>query len=311
MAHIQSRARDMGFLRLGGLFGAIAFALVAGGCAQVGVPDMAGLMASAPHGQSGAPGASPVANAEQGLREATAYWGQKFQSNPSDLDSAINYAMNLKAMGRKRQALAVLQRSSVFHGDSRRLASEYGRLALSLGQVTVAEKVLALADDPADPDWRVLSARGAVLAKKGQYSAAIPYFTRALDYGPNQPSVLNNLALAHAMNGDPQQAEQILRTAAAQTGSSKKIRQNLALVLGLQGKYDEATQVSAQDVSRAQANADTRVIRRVVRLEPKAAPAPMPAASTQIAGALKPSTNTADTSADGWGSQVTVSSAQQ
>ena len=50
---------------------------------------------------------------------------------------------------------------------------------------------------------------------------------------------MNNLAMAHAANGDPAKAEEILRKAAA-TSNDPKIKQNLALVLGLQGKHDEA-----------------------------------------------------------------------
>src|SRR4029077_8367910 len=72
------------------------------------------------------------------LVKATEWWGQKYAENPRDLDAALSYARNLKAMGEKQRALAVLQQASIFHGEDHKLAGEYGRLALDLDQVNVA-----------------------------------------------------------------------------------------------------------------------------------------------------------------------------
>ena len=82
--------------------------------------------------------------------------------------------------------------------------------------MSVAQKLLEQADDPTNPDWRVISARGTVLAKQGSYRDAIPLYERALALAPDQASVLNNLALAHAMEGHPDKAEPLLKRAAAQ-----------------------------------------------------------------------------------------------
>ena len=86
----------------------------------------------------------------------------------------------------------------------------------------------------------MISARGTVLAKQSQYREAIAFYERALVLAPEQPSVLNNLALAYAMEGNADKAEPLLKRAAAAGGHEARVNQNLALVLGLQGKYDEA-----------------------------------------------------------------------
>jgi Flp pilus assembly protein TadD len=210
---------------------------------------------------------------------ATDYWGKAYAKSPRELEPALNYARNLKAMGEKRRALAVLQQASLYHGQSRELAGEYGRLALDLDQVKVAKQLLAIADDPGQPDWRVISARGAVLAKEGNYDEAIPFFEKALALSPDQPSVLSNLALAQAMNGQPGKAESLLRQAAATDGNSPRIRQNLALVLGLQGKYDEAKLVAARDMPMTNAAENAEFLQQVTKLDPKSVPNsdPMPA----------------------------------
>jgi Flp pilus assembly protein TadD len=43
-----------------------------------------------------------------------------------------------------------------------------------------------------------------------------------------------------------------------------RMRQNLALVLALQGKYDEAERISARDLSPADAAANVASIRRMI-----------------------------------------------
>ncbi len=251
-----------------GLFG-LAACLLAGGCAQLptpGVPDALALN-SAPQDAKVAP------RTRSELEKATQYWGKQYAETPRDLKIALNFARNLKAMGEKQRALAVLQQASIFHGDSRELAGEYGRLALDLDQVGLAGRLLAAADDPVNPDWRLISARGTALAKQGKYSEAIPFYERALSLSHDQPSVLSNLALATAMGGDPERAETLLRRAEAADSASPKIRQNLALVLGLQGKYNEGKLLASRDLSSESAAENTAFLRQVVKLDPKEMPA--------------------------------------
>ncbi len=207
------------------------------------------------------------------LQKATVYWGQEFAKAPNQLQPALNYARNLKALGQKRQALSVLQRASSVHGTDAELAGEYGRLALDLDQVSVANRLLEVADSATKPDWRVISARGTVLAKQGQYKQAIPFYERALALEKNQPGVVNNLAMAHAMSGDPKKAEELLRQASDGPNTAPKIRQNLALVLGLQGRYDESKVASVADLPSDAAAANAEYIRSIVKLPPKTGPA--------------------------------------
>ncbi len=216
------------------------------------------------------------------LERAIEYWGKQHTKSPRDLKAALSYARNLKAAGQKDRAIAVLQAASIYHGADRELASEYGRLALDMGQTGLAQKLLEAADDPAKPDWRVISARGTVLAKQNNYKQAIPLYEHALRLSPGQPSVLNNLAMAHAASGEAPRAEGLLRQAAEKPDGGPKVRLNLALVLGLQGKYDEARNVSAQDIPAENAVADVDYVRQMVRL------APQDAAPAVLAGAKSP-----------------------
>lgn len=213
----------------------------------------------------------------EALMKATEYWRKEFQKKPKDKNAALSYARNLKAMGQKQQALSVLQHASSLHSTNKEIAGEYGRLALDLDQVSVAERLLGVADDPTKPDWRIISARGTVMAKKGQFNAALPFYKRALSLAPGEPSVLNNLALTHMMGGDAKSAETLLRQAIAKGGPhTTKARQNLALTLGVQGKYNEATSVGSSVLPKAHASANANYLKKLVRLAAVDTPAPIP-----------------------------------
>ncbi|WP_072395070.1 tetratricopeptide repeat protein [Hyphomicrobium sp. CS1GBMeth3] len=260
-------------VRRRGLIVAVTVSLLLGACAQAGSDDSSGLFSAL----SPEPSKEDVKQAAPSdPAAATEYWGKIYAKNPRDLDAALAYAQNLKATGQKREALAVLQQASLIHGTNRDLAADYGRLALELDQVSVAKKLLEIADDPANPDWRIVLARGTALAKEGSYRDAIGFYERAQALNPEHPSVLNNLALAYTMSGEPDRGEQLLRRASVAGAENAKVRQNLALVLGLQGKYDEATQVASVDLPAEDAQANTALLRKMVNVDPKAAPAAAP-----------------------------------
>ena len=68
-------------------------------------------------------------------------------------------------------------------------------------------------------------------------------FERAHSLAPANPTVLNNLAMAHAGSGNLQKAESLLRQAAQNPMAKGKVNKNLALVLDLQGRKAEADAV--------------------------------------------------------------------
>jgi Flp pilus assembly protein TadD len=220
---------------------------------------------------TGATGDATPSSPQSELQKATVYWGNEYAKKPTELRPALNYAKNLKALGEKEKALSVLQQASILHGNDQELAGEYGRLALDMDQVGVANQMLAMADDPTKPDWHVVSARGTVLAKQGKYSDAVPFYERALTLSPNNPTVMNNLAMAYAMTGDAKKAEQILRQAMAAPGATPKVRENLALVLGLQGRYDESKAVASGVLNSDTASANAAYLKQMVKLEPTTA----------------------------------------
>jgi Flp pilus assembly protein TadD len=124
--------------------------------------------------------------------------------------------------------------------------------------------VVRTADSPTNPDWRLLSAEGAILDQLGNSAEARTIYQTALRIAPDEPSILNNLGLSYMLTNDLPNAEATLRHAAANPRADSRIRQNLALALGLEGKFAEAEQVARTELSPGQAEANVAYLKAML-----------------------------------------------
>ena len=74
----------------------------------------------------------------------------------------------------------------------------------------------------------------------GRYEEARQYYANALNIAPDEPSVLSNLGLSYLLSKDLPKAEETLRRAHGRNEKDARVRMNLAVVLGLEGKQTEA-----------------------------------------------------------------------
>jgi Flp pilus assembly protein TadD len=178
----------------------------------------------------------------------------------------LAYAKALRAKGAKTEALAALEAPARATPGDRRVALERGLLTLELGDAAKAEPLLKSALDPKSPDWRVHSALGTALASRGKHAEAREQFGKALALAPNHPSILNNLALSHALDGRAGDAEKVLRKAvpvAKATPNAEKVQQNLALALALGGKYREARTAAEGTLPAAKAGENVAYVQQL------------------------------------------------
>jgi Flp pilus assembly protein TadD len=210
-----------------------------------------------------APAERPVAAAQRSppAQVDVAPLAAVHKANPADATAALAYARALRDAGSTPQAAAVLDRASTLRPADRRLLLERGLLALDLGEPAKAETLLRQAHDAKAPNWRLHSALGAALASRGKQQEAQVQFAKALALAPDHPSILNNLALSYVLDGKAEEAEKLLRKAHRAASKSApelgKVQQNLALVLGLRGKFEESRTMAAAALPslKAQANA--------------------------------------------------------
>lgn len=176
-------------------------------------------------------------------------WAAKWQKNPSDSSIAIKYAGSLRALGYTKKAVQVLQQASLTSPNNQSVIAEYGKALSNNGQLEQALINLNRAQTLGNPDWRIYSAQGITLDKMARYARARQYYKSALNLSPNQAIVLNNIGLSYALDGNLKNAETYLRRAVAAQGSQPKMQRNLALVLGLSGKFSQSAKASNKVLS--------------------------------------------------------------
>jgi Flp pilus assembly protein TadD len=202
-------------------------------------------------------------NTDPNAPGATAQWASAYAKSPQDPRMALGYARALKAIGSRDQALEVLKVSYQTNPNGE-VAAELGRLALDMGRLDIAKATLQVAEAQGVRDWKTLSAQGTLRAKQGNHAEAQQYYLAALQLQPDAVSVINNLALSYALDNKVDRAEELLRKAVETGHEDKRVRQNLALVLGLEGKYTEARQLAAIDLPEADAKANMAYLRNML-----------------------------------------------
>ncbi len=202
-------------------------------------------------------------------REYAQVWGARYHSNPSDAKAAMAYAQALRATDQRAQAVAVLRQAAMRNPNDMPLLGAYGRALADAGDYQDALNALGRAHTPDNPDWRILNAQGAVLDQMGRHAEAQRYYSSALKIVPNEPSVLSNLGLSYALEKHLRRAELTLRRAVAQPHARPKVRQNLALVVGLEGRFAEAEKIARADLPPDEAEANVAYLRQMIARQKK------------------------------------------
>lgn len=217
--------------------------------------------ASASAGAPGAaaPGPVPSFRRTQGL-------AQEWTAHPGDEKIGLAYAENLGAMGQVDLQADVLKQIALAHPTDSALQAKLGKQLLASGRPGEAISMLTRAASLPGADWKTHSALGSALDQQGQYEQARGEYQKALALSPNELSVQNNLGMSYALQGQLPQAEKTLRLAANGTNAEKlpRIRQNLALVVGLQGRFDEARTIASQDLPPDQVEANLAYLQQML-----------------------------------------------
>jgi Flp pilus assembly protein TadD len=209
---------------------------------------------------TGSLGEKPEASRAVDLRREVELSRDRFRANPKDADAALQYGKALRAAGQRAQAVALLEQATIAHPGNKALLAGYGRALVDNGNFQQAFDVLSSAHTPDDPDWRILSAQGTALDQLGRHDEARQYYASALKIVPEEPSVLSNLGLSYVLSKDLPKAEETLRRADA----DPRVRLNLALVVGLQGRLAGAESIVKADRPAEEGAANVVYLRRLL-----------------------------------------------
>jgi Flp pilus assembly protein TadD len=188
----------------------------------------------------------------------------RYKARPRDKVTIIYYAAALRAAGQPEQAATVLEAGLAIYKKDVDLKVAYAKALAAAGRFDQASNVIDDSIDPTAPDWNALLVKGAILDQSGRNEQARQVYKQALLIAPNEASLEANMGLSYAMTNELTQAEAHLRKAVAMRGANSQIRQNLALVVCLQGRFSECEAMFAKELPPDQVEANMAYVRALL-----------------------------------------------
>ncbi len=217
----------------------------------------------------------------------SAFFADQYDHDPTNVQMGLYLSNALRGLGRYAEAADTAHRALLFAPDNVDILIAAARAHIDDDNAFYAVDPLQHALTLKPNDWQLYSLLGVAYDQIKREDDAQTAWATALKLSPNNPAVLTNIAMSKVTQGDFAGAEPLLRTAVAQKDSTLQIRQNLALVLGLEGKMDEAERLLRQDLPPDQADANLAWLQANLQTH-------QPAATTASA-------STTDDSAHTWG----------
>nr|WP_070961513.1 hypothetical protein [Hyphomonas sp. Mor2] len=192
------------------------------------------------------------------------FWANEYQKDATDLDSTVAFMRALRRIGSHDRVLEIASASLPMHPQSHEIYLELGRSYLSANKPReAAQAFVRSADFAPATEAAPLAGLGLAFDRLENHTQAQEAYELALQRQPGRVSTLSNYGLSLALTGQLHQAEIALREAVEQPGADVRVRQNLALILGLQGRFDEMVAVDPTAPTRS-VEANQAVLRQMV-----------------------------------------------
>ena len=213
-----------------------------------------------------------------------AFFARQFEHDATNAKLGLYLSNAQRAMGRYDDAAATAHTVLLFAPDNTDVLLAAARAHIEGGNGFYAIDLLKRLNGLKSNDWEAWSLLGVAYDQTKRPDDALAAWQTALKLSPNNPAVLTNMAMAHVAAGDFAGAEPMLRTAVAQKDVTFQERQDLALVLGLEGKMPEAEKLLRQDLPPEVAEANLAWLQNSLQSHAAATPgAAMPVATTPVA----------------------------
>ncbi|MFN4025713.1 MAG: tetratricopeptide repeat protein [Hyphomonas sp.] len=193
------------------------------------------------------------------------FWSREYQKDPTDAAVTLEFSDALRGIGSHARAAEVLSTTLVVHPGNTDIMMALGRLHMAGGDhpaaLRVFDRAAATSPDRADT-WASL---GTAFDQLQQHAQAQAAYQRALMLEPQRTTTLTNYGLSLLLSGDLKGAEAQLRTAAANPDANARVHENLALVLGLQGRFEEMKEVSRAAAPASVSEQNAALVRALVQ----------------------------------------------
>jgi Flp pilus assembly protein TadD len=215
-----------------------------------------------------------------------AFFETQFDHDPTNAALGLDLSNAERTLGRYQEAADTAHAVLLFAPNNTDALLAAARAHISGNNAFYAIEPLKQLSALKPNDWQAWSLLGVAYDQTKRPADAQVAWQTALKLSPNNPAVLTNLAMARLSADDLAGAEPLMRLAVAQKASTLQERQDLALVLGLEGKLPEAEQLMRQDLPPEVADANMAWLQQnLQRHAQPAAATPTPVATTAPADA--------------------------
>lgn len=193
------------------------------------------------------------------------FWAKEHAKNPSDLNTAITFAESLRQIGSEDRAIEVASETAIIHPRNADLLMIIGRSLITKQDFLSSAQAFRRAAEFDPTRAAAFAALGTSFDRLDRHLDAQAAYEKALRLEPNRTSTLTNYGLSLALNGDLVAAETQLLKAVAQPDADLRVRENLALIQGLQGKYTEMKNTSGAHAPSAVVQQNVSTLRSMIK----------------------------------------------
>lgn len=200
---------------------------------------------------------------------ATAEAAKAWQEKPGDVARAVRYARLLDQAGNKAQLIRVLETTITHNPNDPKLVAYLGKELILSGRSRSGIEQLNKAIAAGDVNWKNYSALGSGYDQIGSHAKAREAYNKALRLKPQEVAIHNNIGMSYILEGNLKQAETSLRAAQRlpEGEFNQTLRQNLALSVGLQGRFAEAREIASRDLPPQQVEQNLAFLKKMLNQE--------------------------------------------
>ena len=159
--------------------------------------------------------------------EAINHFRELIKQKPGEMEAHLGLSRNLRWAGQPADAAKVLGNVKKKFGNEGEYLAELGKVRINQGMIDEGVTMLGLASAKNPDDWRLHSALGIGFDYLSFYGDAQKSYKRALELCPDDPAVMNNMAISQGLSGNIDRAIITLETALSFERHTEKISKNL------------------------------------------------------------------------------------
>lgn len=193
------------------------------------------------------------------------FWAKEHQKDPSNVQTALTFGESLRAIGSNERVIEMVSKTLTIAPDNPDLLMLLGRAFAAEGSDSGAVQAFYKAAALNPTNSSAYASLGVSLDKLGEHDKAQAAYKQALKLSPNRTSTLTNYGLSLALSGDLAAAESMLRQASERPDADARVKENLALIVGLQGRIGEFEKISGASAPNSIVKQNAEALRQMVK----------------------------------------------